>query len=522
MLQQRIQRDCDDRLSVLEVCGDRSFQSINRWHSGSCPEPLKKIGSLQTSLTFYGGIGEIGGNKILLEDRGTRIFLDFGKSFAARAKFFEWTEQPRVANGVGDFLALGILPQISGIYRRDLLHLANLPEVEDRSVQAVVLSHAHSDHADYVSFLREDIPVFMGETTNHVIKAIEEEKNSNLEYEITEFKERPIKRNREPIKRKINTFRTGKKIKIDSIEIEPIHVDHSLPGCYGMILHTSSGTLVYSGDLRMHGTRPDLTCDFIQKANEARPEWMLCEGTRINETNVSDEEFVYKTCHQYTQQANWQDLFVFADYSYKDIDRFQTFYRVAKDSKRKLLVTPKTARYLTRLSENDPELSKVIPLIGKDDVIGIYKQRVKTGTYSDEDYDEADLEMFSRAQVWKSSDVRAKRSEVIMAIGAYHLPELIDLNPGRGIYMHSSSEPYNEEGEFDETRTNNWIERFGMVRVHAHCSGHASGRDIHEILDRIAPKRIIPIHTEHPEYFAMFRGESAIVSAQALQPIFLS
>ena len=33
-----------------------------------------------TSLTFYGGVNEIGGNKILLEDKDTRVFLDFGKS----------------------------------------------------------------------------------------------------------------------------------------------------------------------------------------------------------------------------------------------------------------------------------------------------------------------------------------------------------------------------------------------------------------------------------------------------------
>jgi ribonuclease J len=30
-------------------------------------------------LTFYGGVNEIGGNKILLEDKGTKIFLDFGQ-----------------------------------------------------------------------------------------------------------------------------------------------------------------------------------------------------------------------------------------------------------------------------------------------------------------------------------------------------------------------------------------------------------------------------------------------------------
>ena len=233
---------------------------------------------MPTTLTFYGGIGEIGGNKILLEDRGTKVFLDFGKSFAARAKFFEWTDRPRTANGIGDFLALGILPEIKGIYRRDLLQLANLPAVEDKAVTAVVLSHAHSDHADYISFLREDIEVWMGETTNRVIKAIRG--GARFKHRIRDYRVQAaaIDRKAPRIKREIKTFRTGKKIKIDSIEIDPVHVDHSLPGCYGFIITTSSGTLVYSGDLRMHGTRPDLTHDFIEKAREAKPGWMMCEG----------------------------------------------------------------------------------------------------------------------------------------------------------------------------------------------------------------------------------------------------
>jgi ribonuclease J len=41
-----------------------------------------------TKLTFYGGVNEIGGNKILLEDKGTKIFLDFGQSFTFGSEFF--------------------------------------------------------------------------------------------------------------------------------------------------------------------------------------------------------------------------------------------------------------------------------------------------------------------------------------------------------------------------------------------------------------------------------------------------
>lgn len=56
-----------------------------------------------TSLTFYGGVNEIGGNKILLKDKDTRVFLDFGKGFARRSKFFEEYTNPRVSNGIEDF-----------------------------------------------------------------------------------------------------------------------------------------------------------------------------------------------------------------------------------------------------------------------------------------------------------------------------------------------------------------------------------------------------------------------------------
>jgi len=40
-----------------------------------------------TSLTFYGGVNKIGCNKILLQDKDTNVFLDFGMSFGKRGKY---------------------------------------------------------------------------------------------------------------------------------------------------------------------------------------------------------------------------------------------------------------------------------------------------------------------------------------------------------------------------------------------------------------------------------------------------
>jgi Cft2 family RNA processing exonuclease len=43
-------------------------------------------------------------------------------------------------------------------------------EVLEPGLDAVLLSHAHSDHADYISFLHEKIPNYMGETCHLILR----------------------------------------------------------------------------------------------------------------------------------------------------------------------------------------------------------------------------------------------------------------------------------------------------------------------------------------------------------------
>ena len=105
----------------------------------------------------------------------------------------------------------------------------------------------------------------MGETCHLILQALQERSNRNIEREILSFKQRPYNRKDEPIERKINTFRTGEKLKVGSHEVEPIHVDHSVPGAYGFIIYTSEGPIAYTGDIRLHGTVPKMTRDFIER-----------------------------------------------------------------------------------------------------------------------------------------------------------------------------------------------------------------------------------------------------------------
>ena len=192
-----------------------------------------------TSLTFYGGVNEIGGNKILLQDKDTKVFLDFGMGFGKRSKFFEEFINPRVSNGIVDYLTMGLIPDIPGIYRDDLLEMTG-KKPEQTDIDAVLLTHAHADHANYISFLNKDIPIHMGTGCHLILKAHADRGYRSLENEILDYRERPLTQHKgeKSIPRTINEFRTGEKFKVGSLEVEPIHVDHSVPAAYGFIIYT--------------------------------------------------------------------------------------------------------------------------------------------------------------------------------------------------------------------------------------------------------------------------------------------
>ncbi|WP_370575574.1 MBL fold metallo-hydrolase, partial [Methanomethylovorans sp.] len=85
--------------------------------------------------------------------------------------------------------------------------------------------------------------------------------------------------------RDFHAMEEGQRISIGGIEVEMVPVDHSLPGSCGFIIYTDEGNIVYTGDLRFHGSNGHLSQRFVEKARESAPKWMLCEGTRMDSTD---------------------------------------------------------------------------------------------------------------------------------------------------------------------------------------------------------------------------------------------
>jgi ribonuclease J len=432
----------------------------------------------ETSLTFYGGINEIGGNKILLEDKGIRIFLDFGQPFTMGEDYFTSWLQPRAINGLGDYFEFNLLPKIEGIYDEKQLRFTDL-HYTGPQIDAVFLSHAHMDHIGHIIFLDEKIPIHCGEGTKLFIKALEETSpGANCG------------------KHPYETFRTGQKIVLDHLEIEPIHVDHSIPACYGFIIHTSSGALVYTGDLRVHGPRGDMTEEFMEIARESEPVAMVSEGTRMVEVerrkNYSEAE-VEELSDKIV--SGTKKLVCITHYG-RDMDRFRTFYKVAKGNGRKLVISPKKAYLLDKLVY-DERLDLPNPL--KDDSILVYFRRKKSGCCSEKDYLRWERKFMNKMVNFEF--VHEHQSEIVMDLDFFQFTELVDIRPDSSShFIHSMSEPYSEE-DIKADVMHNWLGHFKIKFHQLHASGHMNRLQLTELINRIQPKWLFPVHTENPNLF---------------------
>jgi len=452
-----------------------------------------------TELYFYGGVSEIGGNKIFLGESGSNIFLDFGLNFGRKDLYYEEFLQPRSANGLGDFLEMGLLPDLKNVYRQDLLEIIGRgPEV--CKINGVFLSHAHADHANYISFLNENIPVYCGRTSHLLLQSISESGQSGIENEILRFKKRPIiDRKAEPIERTVNEFRTGNNIRdIPGLDIVPVHVDHSVPGAYGYIVHTKEGAVVYSGDYRFHGLHSEMTDEFVEAAAATEPIAMISEGTTIGRSEVHKIKTEEKVCNECLSVVNNSNKFVVADFNFKDVDRIQTFIKIARETGRKFVITLKDACILKWLCK-DNVLKKSLPEI-TDEIIRIYQPRKKLGLYKETDYSKWEREYLGQNNVWKAEDVHRNQKNVIMAITLYQIGELIDIKPAvKSTWIQAHSEPFNEEMNFDHNRFLNWLEHFKFERFQSHASGHASPDEIKAAVERIKPEKLFIVHTAEPD-----------------------
>lgn len=435
----------------------------------------------KTSLTFYGGINEIGGNKFLVQDREARVFLDFGKNFGREKAFFD---EPWITPRKEDhLLALGILPNLDRIYKKD--------PSGSPGVDAVLLTHPHTDHYDSIRWLRNDIPSYLTATARAVILAREFSGSSgpSKDYHIADW----TKEGGQQVYRPLETVVPAKPVRVAGLATTAFQVDHSVLGSVGYVVETSAGNVAYTGDFRLHGTRGAETRRFLQKAAEHEPAALLIEGTHVTESKIESEEEVERKVKAVVEQTRG---LVVAGFAPADVDRLSTFHKVAAATDRTLVLTEKQAFMLHQLTSQglfgDFDLTSKHVLIFK-------KERARSTQYLDL------LRETYGSKVVEAKDVKQVQETAILVAGLTDMLAMPEIDPVPGsVYILSSSEPFNEEMEISYDKLMEWLTRYGLPVFQVHASGHATAHDLRQAVETIRPKQVFLVHTERPDLYARF------------------
>ena len=457
-----------------------------------------------TNVTLHAGVNEIGGNKFLLEDKGTKIFLDFGMSFSAISRYFDF---PTVdAANIDDLLKTNVIPHIPGLYRNS----HGQPFVD-----AIVLSHAHVDHSGHLPLIRKEIPIYAGRYTSKLLQIRSKTMGRSWDTSLDHLHFKDI--------------RTGKDAEVKDLSMRPFRVDHSVPGAHAFLIKTSAGNVVYTGDLRISGYKKSFTEEFLKEMRKISVKCLLCEGTNVSSKEEQQSLHKLSTEDEVNNKVNGilskAEGLVIYDGSPVDFDRVRTVWKAAKKHGRRLVMISKLAFMLLETVRTD--LIKDLP--EKDDFL-IYLARKKLRSRDLDIYEEAGMEGRSLHEKLMTEDTSLRslfvhgpkgREKILKTPDEYLIyttdgvSTMLQFKPSdkplQGSYIYGKAEPFNEEMEISFERLRNWVELCGLKLEFAHTSGHASKQDIIRIIREVSPEILIPIHTEYPHLFGTFvRGASKV------------
>ena len=186
----------------------------------------KKAQKPPIKVYFLGGLNEIGKNFTLYECQGDMVIVDCGLSFPDE-------DMPGVDSVIPDFAFV---------------------EKNRERIRGVVITHGHEDHIGAVPYLMKklNVPVYGTALTIGLIEGKLKEHNlSSANLHVTP---------------------AGSHIQLGCMDVELIHVNHSIADAVALAIHSPAGTVVHTGDFKIdmtpaEGAMIDL-CRFAELGKE--------------------------------------------------------------------------------------------------------------------------------------------------------------------------------------------------------------------------------------------------------------
>lgn len=394
---------------------------------------MDKISS-PISVYALGGLGEVGKNMYCIENDDSIIIIDCGVRFPG-------IELPGI-----DY----IIP--------DFTHLKN----NRNKIKALIITHGHEDHIGGIPFLLQSVNVptiYAPRLAAALIKNRMEENRLADRLNLIEYDENTV-------------------VKLQNFEISFFRVTHSIPDSFGVVVDTSEGRIVSTGDFKVDLTPigPDFALSKIAKLGEQGVDLLLSDSTNAeNEGYTPSEKNVYDSIVEIFDNASGR--IIVSTFS-SNISRIQQICEVAVQHNRRICI-------VGRSMEKAVEISRSFGYIKIPDSTIIESQDIK---------------------LFKNSELlilcTGSQGEAMAALSRITNGEHKDIKicPGDTVVFSSSAIPGN--GIMIDRMVNQLTRAGAEVITNSilndiHSSGHPSKQELRLVIKLMKPKYFMPMHGEH-------------------------
>lgn len=359
------------------------------------------------------------------------------------------------------------LPLQAGTH--DLPDVSGLVEA-DPNLLGVVLSHPHLDHYGLLPLALQTVPVWLGEGARRLLEAAA-----------------PFARG-STLPQAVSPYRSRQSFTVGPFRITPYLMDHSAYDSHALLVEADGRRLFYSGDFRGHGRKAVVFERFLKHPPEDI-DLLLMEGTTLgrDEAGIS-EKGVEDEAHEIMRTTAGA---VFACFSGQNIDRFVTFLRASMRAGRTFIVDAYMANLVSGLGLTS------LPQMEAHPAIRVFlPKNQKRMILAGERFDL--IEPYRARRIYKE-EILATPAAFTMMFRSSMIADLGAADLSGGSLIYSLWPGYLDRDRFD---LRDWATERGVEFHIVHSSGHAHREDLVRTVEAIAPGRLMPIHTEHPDRYA--------------------